>query len=145
MLWDRGPSLMKMNSKGACACALAFFYGVWFAPLAQAYSFDMIVPDVRQPASISGGSSCPVRAHQLLAMGSIAVRWSTALNSNPVTVLTQNQTASVRLTEIEQVAAQSLAGCTAVSGAPLSPATLPPPSRAATKRRSAPNDRHSTS
>lgn len=50
---------MNMSTKQICASALALFYGVWFAPVAQAYSFDMIVPDVRQPAAISSGSACP--------------------------------------------------------------------------------------
>jgi len=87
---------MKYRMKRVFACTLAAFYGVWFAPLAQAYSFDMIVPDVRQ-AAISGGSACPVRAHQLSSAGSIAFRWSTVLNTNPVTIVTQNQTASGQL------------------------------------------------
>src|SRR5579885_2877497 len=60
------------------------------APGAMAYSFNQIVPDVRQPASLSGGSACPVRSHQLTAAGSIALRWSTALGSNPATIVTQN-------------------------------------------------------
>jgi hypothetical protein len=122
---------MKMLVKRTCASILAMFYEIWFAPLAQAYSFDMIVPDVRQPAAISGGSACPVRAHQLTSAGSIAVRWSTALNSNPLTIVTQNQTASGRLSEIEQVIAQSLAVWTGVSGTALLPATITPLSRTA--------------
>jgi hypothetical protein len=86
----------------------------------------MIVPDVRQPAAISGGSACPVRAHQLTAAGSIAVQWSTALNANPVIVLTQNQTATGRLSEVEQAIAQSLAVWSGVSGATFLPATFTP-------------------
>ncbi len=122
---------MRMSLKQIGASTLALFYGGWFAPVAQAYSFDMIVPDVRQPAAISGGSACPVRAHQLTAAGSIAVRWSTVLNSNPVTVVTQNQTASGRLAEIEQVVAQALGAWTGVSGTTLVPATLTPLTRTA--------------
>jgi hypothetical protein len=124
---------MKMRVKQICSIILAIFYAIWFVPLAQAYSFDMIVPDVRQPSAISGGSACPVRTHQLTSAGSIAVRWSTALNSNPVTILTQNQTASGRLAEIEQVIAQSLAVWTGVSGTKLVPATLTPLTRTATQ------------
>src|SRR6267378_6403483 len=123
---------MNMCVKRIFSIILAVFYGIWFAPMAQAYSFDMIVPDVRQPAAISGGSACPVRAHQLTAAGSIAVRWSTALNSNPVTIVTQNQTASGRLTEIEQVIAESLAVWSGVSGTTLVPATFRPLTRTAT-------------
>jgi len=124
---------MREHCKRIAMDAFALFYAICFAPMAQAYSFDMIVPDVRQPASISGGSACPVRAHQLTSTGSIAVRWSTALNTNPVTVVTQDQTASGRLTEIEQAIAQSLAVWTGVSGTTLVPATLAPVTRTATQ------------
>ena len=124
---------MKLRAKQIFASALAIFYGGWFAPVVQAYSFGMIVPDIRQPVSISGGSACPVRTHQLISPGSIAVRWSTALNANPVTVVTQNQTASGRLMEIEQVIAQSLAAWTGVNGTTVVPATLSPLTRTATQ------------
>lgn len=97
----------------------------------QAYSFNLIVPDVRQPTAISGGSACPVPAHQLTVAGSIAVQWSTALNANPVTILTQNQIASGRLTEIEQTITQSLGVWTGVSGTLLLPGTLAPLTRTA--------------
>lgn len=115
------------------AAAFAAFYGVWGAAPAQAYSFNMIVPDVRQPAAVSGGSACPVRAHHLTAAGSLAVRWSTALNASPVTIVTQDQTASGRMTEIEQAIAQSLAVWTGVSGTTLVPATFAPLARTATQ------------
>jgi len=124
---------MNKNTKRICAITLATFYGGWAAPAAQAYAFNMLVPDVRQPVAISGGSACPVRAHQLTSAGNLAVRWSTALNANPVTVFTQNQTASGRLAEIEQVIAQSLAAWTGVSGTALAPATLAPLARTATQ------------
>jgi hypothetical protein len=130
---------MKRNIERVCASALALFYGAWSVPVAQAYSFDMIVPDVRQPAAISGGSACPVRTHQLTAAGSIAVRWSTALNASPVTILTQSQTTSGRLTEIEQVIAQALAVWTGVSGTTLVPATLTPLTRTATQNACGPD------
>jgi len=115
------------------ASTLALLCCIWGAPVAQAYSFNMIVPDVRQPVAISGGSACPVRAHQLTAAGSIAVQWSTALNANPVTILTQNQTASGRLTEIEQTISQSLAVWTGVGGTLLLPGTFTPLTRTTTQ------------
>jgi len=130
---------MKGKLKKIGTGAFAMLYAIWFAPMAQAYSFDMIVPDVRLPASISGGSACPVRAHQLTAAGSIAVQWSTALNTNPVSIVTQNQTASGRLTEIEQVIAQSLAVWTGVSGTTLVPATFTPLTRTATQNACGPD------
>src|SRR5260370_83565 len=130
---------MKGRVKQIGSRLLGAFYAIWFAPMTQAYSFDMIVPDVRQPASISGGSACPVRAHQLTSTGSIAVRWSTALNTNPVTVVTQDQTASGRLTEIEQAITQSLAVWTGVSGTTLVPATFTPLTRTATQNACGPD------
>jgi hypothetical protein len=130
---------MREHLKKIGTGAFAMIYAIWFTPMAQAYSFDMIVPDVRQPASISGGSACPVRAHQLTAAGSIGVRWSTALNTNPATVLTLDQTPSGRLTEIEQAIAQSLAIWTGVSGTTLVPATLTPLARTATQNACGPD------
>jgi Matrixin len=124
---------MKNGVKQISACMMALLYGTWCAPTAQAYSFNMIVPDVRQPAAISSGSACPVRAHQLTAAGSIAIQWSTALNTNPVTVLTQNQTTSGQLTEIEQTITQSLGVWMGVSGTTLLPGTFTPLTRTGTQ------------
>lgn len=124
---------MRNKTSQALAWVLALAYGAWSAPLTQAYSFNLLVPDVRQPAAISGGSACPVRAHQLTAAGSIAVQWSTALNANPVTILTQSQTASARLTEIEQTIAQSIGAWTGVSGTLLVPETFAPLRRTSTQ------------
>jgi hypothetical protein len=122
---------MNRSIQQICAGILALFYGGWAAPAAQAYAYNMIVPDVRQPAAVSGGSACPVKARQLTSAGSIAIQWSTALSSNPVTIVTQNQTASGRLAEIEQTITQSLAVWTGVSGTTLFPATFTPLTRTA--------------
>jgi hypothetical protein len=115
MLRERQPSIARF---------FVIFYASCLAPTAQGYSFDQIVPDVRQPARLSGGSSCPVPSHQLLAAGPIDVRWSTALNTNPVTILTQDQTAAGSLNEIEQTIQQSINVWTAVTGTVLSPASF---------------------
>lgn len=125
--------VVKSWKRQFSACTIALLYGLWWAPTAQAYSFNRIVPDVRQPASISGGSACPVPSHQLTTAGSLSIQWSTALNTNPVTILTQNQTASGRLTEIEQTISQSLGVWTGASGTLLLPATLAPLTRTATQ------------
>ncbi len=85
--------LHKLSSTSVCALYLAAT-----AQTAAPYAFNQIVPDVRQPVTVSGGSACPVRAHQLSAPSSIAVRWSTTLGASPVSVLTQDQTATGRLT-----------------------------------------------
>jgi hypothetical protein len=111
----------------------AAFYGVCGIPGASGYAFDQIVPDVRQPVSVSGGSACPVASHRLIAQGSIAEQWSTVLGTNPATILTQDQTPAGRLNEIEQVITQSLAVWTGVSGTTLLPGTYAPVTRTATQ------------
>jgi hypothetical protein len=120
---------MNGKAKKIGTSAFTLFYAIWFVPVTQAYSFNMIVPDVRQPVAVSGGSACPVRAHQLTSPGSIAVQWSTVLNANPVTIVTQDQTAGGRLTEIEQAIQQSMAVWPGVSGTTLVPATFAPLAR----------------
>ncbi len=102
----------------------AIFCSIFLAPFAAGYSFDQVVPDVRQPASVSGGSACPVVAHQLTAAGSIAEQWSTVLNTDPVTIITQDQTASGKLAEIAAVIQQSIAVWTGVPGTTLLPASF---------------------
>lgn len=120
-------------SKRSLSLALSILFLSWTQQSAAAYAFNQVVPDVRQPINLSGGSACPLRAHQLSAAAAIAVRWSTALGTNPVSIITQNQAAAARLTEIEQVISQSLAAWTGVSGTTLLPATLAPLSRVATQ------------
>jgi hypothetical protein len=112
----------------------AAFYGVCGIPGASGYAFDQIVPDVRQPSSVSGGSVCPVASHRLIAQGAIAEQWSTVLGTNPVTILTRDQTPAGRLNEIEQVITQSLAVRTRVSGTTLLPGTFAPVIRTATQK-----------
>jgi hypothetical protein len=124
---------MNQNLRQLVVCIVAFLFEFWGVPSGRAYSFNMIVPDVRQPIPISGGSACPVRAHQLTAPGSISVQWSTALNANPATIVTQSQTASGQLTEIEQAIGQSLAVWSGVSGTMLVPATFSPLTRTVTQ------------
>jgi matrixin len=120
---------MQMRTRQFMATALAAIYGLWTAPPAQAYAFNEIVPDVRQPVAISGGSACPVKAHQLTAAASIAERWSTALGTNPVTIITLDQTTTGRLSEIEQVITAALGVWTGVSGTTLLPGSLAPLTR----------------
>jgi hypothetical protein len=115
------------------ATFIAAIYGVMGIPGASGYAFDQIVPDVRQPASVSGGSACPVASHDVIAPGAIAEQWSTVLGTNPVTILTQDQTAEGRLNEIEAVITQSLAVWTGVSGTTLVPGTFAAVTRTTTQ------------
>jgi hypothetical protein len=122
-----------LKTRRILSAILATLYATATAQAAAGYAFNQIVPDVRQPVALSGGSACPVRAHQLTAASSISLRWSTTLGTNPVSILTQNQTAAARLTEIEQVITQSLAVWTAVPGTTLLPATITTPQRIITQ------------
>ena len=117
----------------AIALLFAALYGVCGIPGASGYAFNEIVPDVRQPASVSGGSACPVASHEIAASGAITEQWSTILGTNPVTILTQNQTATGRLNEIEQVITESLGVWTGVGGTTLVPGTFAPVTRTATQ------------
>jgi matrixin len=115
---------MRGTLQKTAASSIALFFALWSVVAVHGYSFNQIVPDLRQPVSASGGSACPIPAHQLAGPGSIAVRWSTVLGTNPKTILTSNQTFSGQLNEIEQVIQQSLQVWTGVSGSSLTPASL---------------------
>src|SRR6202166_1419903 len=110
---------MKKGIKSACACALAFFYAACGATATCGYAFNEIVPDVRQPTSISGGSACPVRSHIRAVASARAVQWSTAIGTNPLTIITQDQTPNGRLAEVEQAITQSLGVWSGVKGSTL--------------------------
>jgi hypothetical protein len=68
-------------------------------------------------------------SYQLTSPGSIATRWSTALGSNPLIIMTQDQTLAGRLHGIELTIQQSLSVCTGVQATTL-PDALSAPSRA---------------
>jgi hypothetical protein len=117
----------RWKKLGVLMIALAFEFANCDDLLA--YAFNMVVPDLRQPSSVSGGSACPVRAHQLTGAGNIAFRWSTALGSNPTMVFTQNQDPTGQITEIEQTITASLAVWTGVPGTTLTPLSFAPLTR----------------
>jgi len=125
----RQKQTMRVTVRKLGAIGVAALYGLWSVVAAHGYAFNEIVPDVRQPVSVSGGSACPVHAHQLTGAGSLSFRWSTVLGSNPTTILTQNQTPTGSLNEIEQTVQQSLSVWTNVSGTTLTPASLAPLTR----------------
>lgn len=115
---------MRNTGRKLAATAVAFAYLLFSVVAAHGYSFNQLVPDVRQPVSLSGGSACPVPAHQLTTPGSIPVRWSTALGTNPTTILTSNQTPAAQLNEIEAVIQQSLGAWTGVAATSLTSTSL---------------------
>lgn len=115
--------------RNSIVAIFAIFFGTLGVPMAGGYAFSQIVPDVRQPASVSGGSACPVASHDVIAPGSIAEHWSTVLGTNPVAIITQNQTTAGRLAEIELAITQSIAVWTGVSGTTLIQGTFAPIAR----------------
>ena len=115
---------MPNRTEKFAAVSVTLLYTLWSVAAAQGYAFNEIVPDIRQPGNVSGGSSCPVHSHQLTTPGALSYRWSTALGSTPTTILTQDQTPDGRLNEIEQVIQQSLGTWTGVTGTTLLPASV---------------------
>src|SRR5258706_15046657 len=86
--------VMKGTVKKIGTGGFVLFYAICFAPMGQAYSFDMIVPDVWQPAGISCASACPVRTHRPTAAGGAAARSSRPLRKKPTKKDTPHQTAA---------------------------------------------------
>jgi hypothetical protein len=115
---------MQTKVRKIAASIVAALFTVWSAVAAHGYSFNEIVPDVRQPVSASGGSACPVPSHQLTAPGSIPLRWSTVLGANPTTIITSSQTLAGQINEVQQVIQQSLAVWTGVASTSLTPSSL---------------------
>jgi hypothetical protein len=122
---------MTKSLRQFVSICLTLLFTAWSAAPARGYAFNEIVPDVREPIGVSGGSACPVPSHQLTSAAAIAFRWSTILGTNPTTILTQNQTPLGSLNEIEQVIQQSLNVWANVSGTSLTPATFAPLTRVA--------------
>src|SRR5258708_10125441 len=117
---------MQNTLRYFASLAMSLSLVLWSVITAQGYAFNQIAPDVRQLSSISGGSACPIPSHQLTSPAAVAFRWSTMLGTNLKTILTQNQTPSGSLNEIEQVIQQSLGAWSSVAGTSLTAASIPP-------------------
>ena len=65
---------MRKSLQPFARIVMAFLFVLWSANSARGYSFNGIVPDVRQPAGVSGGSACPIPSHQLTSPAAIAFR-----------------------------------------------------------------------
>ena len=102
---------------------LAAIYLVWTAPIRRRLRLQPSRP--RRPPT-----GCNVGRLRLPRPRPSTNR---RLGTSPVSILTQNQTAATRLTEIEQVITQSLAVWTAVPGTTLLPTTVAQPQRVATQ------------
>ena len=117
---------MRNSIRQLASITMTLLLILWSVVTAEGYAFNQIVPDVRQPSGVSGGSACPVASHHLTSPAAIAFRWSTMLGTNPKTIFTQNQTASASLNEIEQVIQQSLGIWSNVIGTSLTAASIGP-------------------
>jgi hypothetical protein len=106
----------KFRTTMSVAVACLFFLQIT-AVYTGAYDLGTTVADMRQAASQVGGTSCPQFTRFGIATpGSINRQWSISLGTNPVTILTADQTPAGRLNEIEAVILQSLSVWTGVSG-----------------------------
>src|SRR6202166_1834959 len=115
---------LKFRSTISLAVACLFLLQITGA-YTRAYDLGTTVADMRQVSSASGGTSCPqLTRFGISTPGSINRLWSTSLGTNPVTILTADQTPAGRLNEIEGVVQQSLSVWTGVSGTLLAPSAL---------------------
>jgi hypothetical protein len=126
MISAKKEKAMQTSLRQFASITMTLFLVLWSVITAQGYSFNEIVPDVREPAGVPGGSACPVPSHQLTSAAAIAFRWSTALGTTPKTILTQDQTSTGSLNEIAQVIQQSLGVWSSVSGTTLTAASIAP-------------------
>jgi hypothetical protein len=114
----------RFRKAASWALAWLFLFQVT-AVSSGAYALGTTVGDMRQPASQSGGTSCPqLTRFDVSTPGTINRQWSTSLGASPATILTADQTPDGKLNDIEVVIQQSLAAWTGVSGASLNPSSL---------------------
>jgi hypothetical protein len=120
------PCREQLRAVISAAVAFLFFLQIT-AATARAYTLGTIVADMRQPASLSGGTSCPqLTRFDISTPCSINRQWSTSLGTSPVAILTSDQTPDGQLNEIEGVIQTSLSAWTGVSGTLLTRSTLSP-------------------
>ncbi|HEV2522355.1 MAG TPA: matrixin family metalloprotease [Candidatus Acidoferrales bacterium] len=137
---------MKANRRrkirtGTTIAAAGLFLLHFTAASSGAYDLGTIVGDMRQPASQSGGTSCPqLTRFDISTPGSINRQWSTSLGTSPVTILTADQTPAGQLNEIETLIQQSLSIWTSVAGSSLKPASLAALQRTSTASACTPTD-----
>lgn len=126
----------------AAAGALAWIFLLQVTAISSgAYALGTAVADMRQSASLSGGTSCPqLTRFDVSTPGTINRQWSTSLGTSPITILTSDQTPDGQLNEIEAVIQQSLAAWTGVSGTSLTPSSLGTLQRTATAAACTPLD-----
>lgn len=118
---------LRTRGKSLAPLAAAVLLLLNAAMPGSAYVLNSVVADMRQPAALSGGTSCPQPTRfDISVAGGISRQWSTSLGTSPTTILTCNQTPTGRLNEIESVIAASFGSWTSVSGSNLTANTLGP-------------------
>ena len=132
----------RRDGRNALTIAVACLFLIQItAATTGAYSLGSVVGDMREPTSISGGTSCPRPTRfDLSRPGSINRQWSTSLGTSPVTILTADQTPAGQVNEIETVIQQSLAAWTGVAGTSLKPTSLGTLQRTASMLACSPTD-----
>src|SRR5258708_19706789 len=91
---------MQTSLRQFASITMTLFLILWSVLTAQGYAFNEVVPDVRQPGSVSGGSACPVPSHHLTSPAAIPFPSPTILATNPQTTLPKHPTSTDPLTPI---------------------------------------------
>ena len=119
----------RARKSRTCAALMAWLVLLQAAapPHGKAYVLNYVVPDIRQPSAVSGGTACPQRMRLEPSFSGIAGRmWSTILGTNPVTILTAAPASDARLNEIESSIERAFAAWVGVPGTTLAISTPPP-------------------
>ncbi len=120
----RKDSQLKSKRKIPIAVLVLFLFHVT-QQSAGAYALGSTVGDMRQPASLSGGTSCPqLTRFDVSKLAGISHRWSLSLGTAPVTILTVNQNETLRAAEIESTINLAFGAWTGVAGTSLTPTSL---------------------
>ena len=128
--WHSG----KAKLRPGLAAALSVVLLAQPLGLTPAYAYVL-----NRTVAASGGCPQPNRFNVATA-GIIDRRWSTSLNTNPVTILTTATDATARLDEIEQSVLRSFSVWANVAGASLTPAAYAPIQRTTTQSACTSND-----
>ena len=121
------PVQSQKARKWAARLASLMLLHAAVAPDAGSYVLDYVVPDVRQPAAVSGNTACPQRMRIAPLFSAIAGRmWAIILGTTPVTIRTLSQTSDARLNEIERSVDRAFTAWTKVTGSTLANSTPPP-------------------
>ena len=121
------PGQSQKTQRWAASLASLVLLQVAVAPDAGSYVLNYVVPDVRQPAAVSGNTACPQRMRLAPFFSGIAGRmWAVILGTSPVTIRTVSQTSDARLNEIESSIERAFTAWIEVSGNTFANSAPPP-------------------